>query len=168
MATKKTTTTKKTTKTAPKTTKAVKKAVKKAEEVVTEFETGDVILADEVEEVVKADTVTVCSNFPRDIIFEAKDNKGRIVEILIRGNSANLRGKGAGVLPLGAYGITTNVPREAWEQIATIYKDDARFKDGLIFASDARNARSEARERKGLRNGFEPIEAQSKIEALED
>ena len=70
MATKKTTTTKKTT---PK--KAVKRAVKKAEEVVTEFETGDVILADEVEEVVKNDTVTVCSNYPRDIIFEAKDNK---------------------------------------------------------------------------------------------
>ena len=49
--------------------KAVKKSTKKAEKVVTEFESGDVILADEVEEVVKNDTVTVCSNFPRDVVF---------------------------------------------------------------------------------------------------
>ena len=49
MATKKTTTRKPTAKST--TAKAVKKAVKKAEEVVNEFETGDVILADEVEEV---------------------------------------------------------------------------------------------------------------------
>lgn len=163
MATKKTTTTKKTT---PK--KAVKRAVKKAEEVVTEFETGDVILADEVEEVVKNDTVTVCSNYPRDIIFEAKDNKGNTVEILIRGNSANLRGKGAGVLPIGAYGITTNVPKEAWEQIEAIWKDDERFKKGLIFATTANKARAEAKERKGLRNGFEPIEEQNSVKPNEE
>ena len=163
MATKKTTTTKKTT---PK--KAVKRAVKKAEEVVTEFETGDVILADEVEEVVKNDTVTVCSNYPRDIIFEAKDNKGNTVEILIRGNSANLRGKGAGVLPIGAYGITTNVPKEAWEQIEAIWKDDERFKKGLIFATTANKARAEAKERKKLRNGFEPIEEQNKVKPNEE
>lgn len=160
---------KKTTKTtAKKTTKSVKKAVKKAEEVVNEFETGDVILADEVEEVVKNDTVTVCSNYPRDIVFEVKDNSGKIVEILIKGNSANLRGKGAGVLPIGAYGLTVNVPKEAWEQIAEIYKDDARFKKGLIFASTANNARSEAKERKHLRNGFEPIEEQNRVKAIEE
>ena len=166
MATKKTTTRKPTAKST--TAKAVKKAVKKAEEVVNEFETGDVILADEVEEVVKSDTVTVCSNYPRDIVFEARDNHGKLVEILIRGNSSNLRGKGAGVLPIGAYGITMNVPREAWEQISKIYKDDARFKKGLIFATDARNARSEAKERKNLRNGFEPIEEQNRISPNEE
>ena len=141
-----------------KTTKAVEKAVKKAEEVVTEFESGDVILADEVEEVVKDDTVTVCSNFPRDITFEARDNKGKLVEILIRGNSGQLRGKAAGVLPIGAYGITTNVPKEAWAQIEALYKDDPRFKNGLIFSTMANKARSEAKERKSLRNGFEPVE----------
>ena len=163
MATKKTTTTKKAT---PK--KAVKRAVKKVEEVVTEFETGDVILADDVEEVVKNDTVTVCSNFPRDVTFEAKDNKGNIVEILIRGNGSNLRGKGAGVLPIGAYGITTNVPKEAWEQIEAIWKDDERFKKGLIFATTANKARAEAKERKGLRNGFEPIEEQNSVKPNEE
>lgn len=139
--------------------KAVKKSTKKAEKTVTEFESGDVILADDVEEVVKNDTVTVCSNFPRDIVFVALDNAGKKVDILIRGNSGFLRGKGAGVLPIGAYGITTNVPKEAWEQISAIYKDDPRFKNGLIFATSANKARGEAKERKALRNGFEPIEA---------
>lgn len=141
-----------------------KKAVKK-----TEFTTGDVIMPDEVEETVKNDTVTVCSNFPRDVIFVVKDNAGKDVEILIRGNSGNLRGKAAGVLPLGAYGITMNVPKEAWEQISSLYKDDARFKNGLIFATTANRARSEAKERKALRNGFEPIEAKDvKVKANEE
>ena len=149
--------------------KAVKKSTKKAEKVVTEFESGDVILADEVEEVVKNDTVTVCSNFPRDVVFTATDNAGKTVDILIRGNGGFLRGKGAGVLPVGAYGITTNVPKEAWEQISTMYKDDARFKQGLIFATTANKARGEAKERKALRNGFEPIEAKDvKVKANEE
>lgn len=147
---------------------ARRKAVKR-EEVKTEFSTGDVIMPDEVEETVKNDTVTVCSNFPRDVVFVVKDNAGKDVEILIRGNSGNLRGKAAGVLPLGAYGITMNVPKEAWEQIASVYKDDARFKNGLIFATTANKARSEAKERKSLRNGFEPIEAKDvKVKANEE
>ena len=141
-----------------------KKAVK-----TTEFATGDVIMPDEIEEAVKNDTVTVCSNFPRDVVFVVKDNAGKDVEILIRGNSGNLRGKEAGVLPLGAYGITMNVPKEAWEQISSLYKDDARFKNGLIFATTANKARSEAKERKALRNGFEPIEANDvKVKANEE
>ena len=142
---------------------ATKTTAKKAE-----FETGEVILADELDELEKNDTVTVCSNFPRDITFEVKDPAGRTVEILIKGNSGHLRGKAAGVLPLGAYGITMNVPKEAWEQIASVYKDDARFKQGLIFATKASNARAEAKERKALRNGYEPIdEKQTKVKANE-
>lgn len=142
---------------------ATKTTAKKAE-----FETGEVILADELDELEKNDTVTVCSNFPRDITFEVKDRAGRTVEILIKGNSGHLRGKAAGVLPLGAYGITMNVPKEAWEQIASIYKDDARFKQGLIFATKASNARAEAKERKALRNGYEPVdEKQTKVKANE-
>lgn len=142
---------------------ATKTTAKKAE-----FETGEVILADELDELEKNDTVTVCSNFPRDITFEVKDRAGRTVEILIKGNSGHLRGKAAGVLPLGAYGITMNVPKEAWEQIASVYKDDARFKQGLIFATKASNARAEAKERKALRNGYEPIdEKQTKVKANE-
>ena len=142
---------------------ATKTTAKKAE-----FETGEVILADELDELERNDTVTVCSNFPRDITFEVKDRAGRTVEILIKGNSGHLRGKAAGVLPMGAYGITMNVPKEAWEQIVSVYKDDARFKQGLIFATKASNARAEAKERKALRNGYEPIdEKQTKVKANE-
>ena len=61
-----------------------------------------------------------------------------------------------------------NVPKEAWEQIASIYKEDARIKKGLIFATKASNARAEAKERKALRNGYEPIdEKQTKVKANE-
>ena len=146
-----------------RTRKPAKKTTAKAE-----FETGEVILADELDEPEKNDTVTVCSNFPRDIVYEVKDRAGRTVEILIKGNSGHLRGKAAGVLPLGAYGITMNVPKEAWEQISSIYKEDARIKRGLIFATKASNARAEAKERKALRNGYEPIdEKQTKAKANE-
>lgn len=149
-----------------RTRKAVTKKTTKEKKAA--FETGEVILADELEEVEKNDTVTVCSNFPRDITFEVKDRAGRTVEILIKGNSGFLRGKSAGVLPLGAYGITMNVPKEAWEQIVSVFKDDARFKQGLIFATTANNARAEAKERKALRNGYEPIdEKQTKVKANE-
>lgn len=150
------------------TKKPAKKPATKTTAKKAEFETGEVILADEMDELEKNDTVTVCSNFPRDITFEVKDRAGRTVEILIKGNSGHLRGKAAGVLPLGAYGITMNVPKEAWEQIASIYKDDARFKQGLIFATKASNARAEAKERKALRNGYEPVdEKQTKVKANE-
>ena len=145
-----------------------KRTITKSTAKKAEFETGEVILADELDELEKNDTVTVCSNFPRDITFEVKDRAGRTVEILIKGNSGHLRGKAAGVLPLGAYGITMNAPKEAWEQIASIYKEDARIKKGLIFATKASNARAEAKERKALRNGYEPIdEKQTKVKANE-
>ena len=150
---------KKTTRKRTATKKTVKKTAVAEKAKKAELETGDVILADEVEEPEKNDTVTVCSNFPRDIKFRVLDNTGKEQVILIKGNATNLRGLGAGIIPIGAYGITANVPKEAWEQIANIYKDDARFKNGLIFATSAKNARGEAKERKNLRHGFEPIDA---------
>ena len=136
-----------------------KKTVKEEKPILkTELETGDVVFADDVDEPEKNDTVTVCSNFPRDIKFRVTDNRGQEQTILIRGNASKLRGLGSGILPIGAYGITANVPKGAWEQIASVYKDDARFKNGLIFATSSKNARSEAKERKDLRNGYEPID----------
>ena len=140
---------------------AVKRTRKKKEEVVVETEmlkNGDVIDTEEPIEEIKNDTVTVCANIPRDCIFEAIDNRGKGQKIRIHGNANRLRGKEAGVLPVGAYGITVNVPVEAWEQIKRIFADDPRFKNGLIFATTAGKARKEAVERKELRNGFEPID----------
>ena len=135
---------------------------KKAEEVIVEteaLETGDVIDTEEVVEPIKNDTVTVCANIPRDCIFEAVDNRGKVQRIRIKGNSAKLRGEPSGTLSKGgAFGITMNVPAEAWKQIERNFADDPRFKNGLIFATTANKARKEAVERKALRNGYEPID----------
>ena len=149
---------------------AVKRTRKKKEEINEEvLKTGDVINTEEVVEPVKNDTVTVCANIPRDCIFEVLNNKGKIEKIRIHGNSNNLRGKEAGVLPVGAYGITVNVPAKAWEQIKRTFADDPRFKNGLIFATTAGKARKEAVERKDLRNGFEPIDPKkAKTEKFEE
>lgn len=149
---------------------AVKRTHKRKEEVNEEvLNTGDVINTEEVVEPVKNDTVTVCANIPRDCIFEVLNNKGKIEKIRIHGNSNNLRGKEAGVLPVGAYGITANVPVEAWEQIKRNFVDDPRFTKGLIFATTAGKARKEAIERKDLRNGFEPIDPKkAKTEKFEE
>ena len=144
---------------------------KKVADVVNEevLNTGDVIDTDEAVEEVKSDTVTVCANIPRDCIFEVFDNRGKVQKIRIKGNSANLRGKAAGVLPVGAFGITANVPADAWKQIQRNFADDPRFKNGLIFATTAGKARKEAVERKTLRNGFEPIDPnKAKTKELEE
>ena len=140
---------------------AVKRTRKKKEEVVVETEmlkNGDVIDTEEPIEEIKNDTVTVCANIPRDCIFEAIDNRGKVQKIRIYDNAGRLRGKEAGVLPVGAFGVTWNVPAKAWEQIKRNFADDPRFKNGLIFATTAGKARKEAVERKDLRNGFEPID----------
>lgn len=124
---------------------------------------GEVIGADVLEEVPeKNDTVVVASNWPRNIIFEVMDDTGHMRSVLIRGNGTHLKGLPSGILSVGAYGVTTNVPKELWEKIAAQHKDDPRFKDGLIFASSQKKVRREATERKDLRNGFEPVDTSKK------
>lgn len=124
---------------------------------------GEVIGADVLEEVPeKNDTVVVASNWPRNIIFDVMDDTGHMRSVLIRGNGTHLKGLPSGILSVGAYGVTTNVPKELWEKIAAQHKDDPRFKDGLIFASTQKKVRREATERKDLRNGFEPVDTSKK------
>lgn len=124
---------------------------------------GEVIGADVLEEVQeKNDTVVVASNWPRNIIFEVMDDTGHMRSVLIRGNGTHLKGLPSGILSVGAYGVTTNVPKELWEKIAAQHKDDPRFKDGLIFASSQKKVRREATERKDLRNGYEPVDTSKK------
>ena len=124
---------------------------------------GEVIGADVLEEVPeKNDTVVVASNWPRNIIFEVMDDTGHMRSVLIRGNGTHLKGLPSGILSVGAYGVTTNVPKELWEKIAAQHKDDPRFKEGLIFASTQKKVRREATERKDLRNGYEPVDTSKK------
>ena len=171
MATKKTTAKKTATKTAAKKTATKPVEELKNQPVVTalpdkDAETvvdGEVIGADVLEEVPeKNDTVVVASNWPRNIIFDVMDDTGHMRSVLIRGNGTHLKGLPSGILSAGAYGVTTNVPKELWDKIEAQHKDDPRFKGGLIFASTQKKVRREATERKDLRNGFEPVDTSKK------
>lgn len=104
------------------------------------------------------DTVTVCSNYPRDLKFMVPDNFGRQVAVVIKGNATNLRGKEKGIIPIGGYGVTTCVPKDAWEWILKHRPDDEFIKKGLVFATTAAKARAAAKERAELRHGFEPAD----------
>lgn len=104
------------------------------------------------------DTVTICSNFPRDIIFNVPDARGIMQKVTINGNANYLKGAPKGIIPVGAYGITTGVPAEAWDWIMAHHCDNKLLKNGLIFSSTAVNARAAARERKDLRHGYEPVD----------
>lgn len=141
-----------------------KPAEQAAEEIKVEqaadLQSGDVVGADDELLEEKNDTVCVCANVPHDIKFSVPDNSGRMQTITIKGNGNHLKGldRGIGILPIGAYGITTNVPAEAWDYIKTAYCDNRAIRNGLIFAVEASKARAAAKERKDLRNGLEPIE----------
>lgn len=104
------------------------------------------------------ETVVVCSNYPHDIKYRVPDKTGRMHEFVFHGNAVNLRGKDKGVLPVGAFGITTGVPKDAWEWIKEHRPDDELIKKGYIFASTEADARSAVMERAGMRNGYEPID----------
>lgn len=151
MAIKKTTNTK-----APVKTKAEPVAETKAVE--AEVQTGDVVGVTEEITAGGSDTVCVCANTPFDVKFLVPDSGGRMVPVVIKGNGSHLRGKDRGILAVGAYGITANVPREAWEYILEAYADNRAIRNGLIFATSANAARAQAKERKDLRHGLEPID----------
>jgi hypothetical protein len=108
------------------------------------------------------ETVTVCSNYPRNIKFMVPDNSGRMNPIVINGNAVSLKGRASGILPVGDYGVTLGVPKEAWEYIKTAYKDAPYIVKGLMFATTASNAKAEVRERVDLRHGYEPADPNAK------
>lgn len=124
----------------------------------TEVETGDVVGAGEDIVTDGADTVCVCANVPHDVKFMVPDNGGRMTPIIIKGNGSHLRGKDRGVLAVGAYGITANVPKAAWDYIEKAYADNRAIRNGLIFTTTSRSARAAAKERQDLRHGLEPVD----------
>lgn len=104
-------------------------------------------------------TVTVCMNFPRSIIFEVTDNAGILHKVTINGNATHLRGLPKGILPTGgAYGLTPGVDAELWEAIKAKYHDMPHFRNGLIFAHEAKSVKAAVEEHKDVRNGYEPID----------
>ena len=99
--------------------------------------------------------VMVCLNRPTGIKFRLRDER----TVTINGNAADLKGQDMGVLPVGAYGMTL-VSNADWEEIKATYGASLPiFARGLIFAgNDTASAVAEARDKAGLRNGFEPVE----------
>ena len=86
-------------------------------------------------------------------------SKGTIERIILRGNNTHLRGKEKGINPVGAYGVTPNVPRAAWEWFCKNYPEFWLIKEHLLFCAtkdDKYSVEAETDERKALRNGFEP------------
>ena len=104
--------------------------------------------------------VTVYYNHPRSIIFKITDSHGVEQSVLINGNATNLRGLPKGILPAaGTFGRTPDVDGELWESVEAKYTKMPIFRNGLIFAVSAGDtAKSELEARKGLRNGYEPID----------
>lgn len=105
------------------------------------------------------DTVTLCLNYPQDLELAIPTSKGTIERIILNGNNAYLRGKEKGINPVGAYGVTSNVPRAAWEWFCKNYPEFWLIKEHLLFCAtkdDKYSVEAETDERKALRNGFEP------------
>ena len=106
-----------------------------------------------------SDTVTLCLNYPQDLELAIPTSKGTIERIILRGNNTHLRGKEKGINPVGAYGVTPNVPRAAWEWFRQNYPEFWLIKEHLLFCAtkdDKYSVEAETDERKALRNGFEP------------
>lgn len=58
----------------------------------------------------------------------------------------------------GKYGVT-KVPAEQWEQVLRIYGKMRFFQSGLVFAAETlERGKAMARERGGLRHGYEPVD----------
>lgn len=108
-------------------------------------------------------TVTVAYNGVQDIAFEVVTNSGETERLVVHGNAHELRGRDMGILPIGHFGFTRNVPAELWEAV----KDqclskppfDRLVKMGLLFATGTDyESNAEARNRSNTRNGVEPID----------
>lgn len=143
--------------------RAPKKAAPEAEVIETQVQ------AEQVKEPVKAtaktaapQTVTVCLNFPYDIKYNVPDASGKMTTVKFNGNAGHLKGKAKGVIPIGAFGLTPNVPKEVWDYIVRTRPDEPLIKSGNLFIAEAGQAAAAAAERKNLRHGFEPVKPEDK------
>ena len=74
---------------------------------------------------------------------------------------ARLQKPGGGFFPGGKYGVTA-VPAADWKEVMQVYGNMRMFKTGIVFAADSlEEGKAMARERGGLRHGFEQIDPNS-------
>lgn len=106
------------------------------------------------EVVTSRDTVVVALNRPYGLSFRMPNGR----KVVIKGNGESLIGKEKGVLPIGAYGLTT-IAADDWDYIMKHHSSMPIFKNGLCFATKRKaDALDEAENRDDLRNGLEPID----------
>lgn len=108
-------------------------------------------------------TRIICLNFPHNIKFDVPANNGKFITYEFNGNANYLKGQAKGILPVGKYGYTFNVPAEVWDYIKNVYKDMPLIQNGLMFAAEI-DAAQESSEREELRSGLEPVEPKKKAE----
>lgn len=105
-----------------------------------------------------SDKVVVCLNLAHSVVFEIDGRK-----IRINGQNENLRGEQEGILAVGKFGQSI-IDRQDWEEIRRQYGRMSIFKMGLIFAQkDTASANAEAREKKELRHGLEPVDPEKTV-----
>ena len=98
--------------------------------------------------------VYVASHLSRGITFIMPDN----TRVEIAGLNDHLRGKDKGVLEVGG-GAITRINSDQWTYIESAYKNFEPIANGLIYvAKDSKSAKSEMKEKRELRTGFEPID----------
>lgn len=103
---------------------------------------------------VSGDTVVVALNRPYGLSFRMPNGK----KVTIKGNGESLIGKEKGILPIGAYGLTT-IAADDWDYIMKNFSTMPIFKNGLCFATKRKaDAVDEAENRDDLRNGLEPVD----------
>lgn len=113
--------------------------------------------ADQAGQVTSRPTVTVALNRAAGIRFALPDGR----TVLINGNAAHLRGKEKGVLPAGAFGLTT-VAADDWAYIKKTYGRMEIFENGLIFAAERKaDAADRAAEKAELRHGLEAADPET-------
>lgn len=92
------------------------------------------------------------------VIVGCKLPHGLTIEI--DGNSVTLNGINSSTI-IGGYGLTYDVDKEFFDKYLELYADTELVKNGLIFAQEKlKEARTEAEEKAGLKNGLEPINPQ--------
>ncbi|MDR2075637.1 MAG: hypothetical protein LBP61_01700 [Desulfovibrio sp.] len=102
--------------------------------------------------------VYVFANLKQDQSFRLSD--GEVVTI--RGFTVSgLRKPGGGFFAGGKYGVTP-VPEDKWREVMRVYGKMKIFLNGLVFdAPSLERGQAMARERGGLRHGYEPVDPES-------
>lgn len=98
-----------------------------------------------------AQYVTIGCKLPHGLIIEARGSDGDIVRHTLNGaNAARI---------VGGYGITENVSADLWKAFLKKNAKMAAVVNGQIFVhSDLKSVESEAKNRRNIETGFEPID----------